>query len=385
MIKKTKYLSYIKVGSDLEAILLEAKLVKKTKPKFNSQLKDDKHPLYIRITKEKYPRVLTARSIDEKEKNIAFFGPFPSSRNVRSVLKMLRKIFPYSTHKSEKRKCLYSQIDLCSPCPSEIKKEKSKKAKNRLKKEYLQNIHYIKRVLSGNLYLVKDSLERKMQKLSNKKDFESAANLRDKIERLDYITQPITPVDRFVENPNLIEDIREDELKSLKRIISKHKKIKTLKRIECFDVAHLAGVKPTASMVTFINGEPDKSCYRHFKIRQKKGWDDVASMGEVAKRRAKYLADWGVPDIIIVDGGKTQVSAFLKVFSKEKIPVVGITKRQEKLVIPVSYGSEKTKFEIIKLKGPALNLVQRLRDEAHRFARYYHHKLLQKSLLPDKK
>lgn len=218
-----------------------------------------------------------------------------------------------------------------------------------------------------------------MKKASKLKDFEKAAVLRDKIDKLDYITQPAIPIDRFFENPNLAADIRNEEMKKLRDLLKNYIKVgKKLKRIECFDVSHISGVYSTASMVTFVEGEPDKAYYRHFKINQKKSADDISSMKEVAKRRAKHFSGWGVPDLIIVDGGKAQVNAFLGVFKDKDIPVVGLAKKEEKLVIP----KEKNFVQFAVPKGPARNLVQRLRDEAHRFAQRYHHKLLKKSLIP---
>jgi excinuclease ABC subunit C len=378
MISEATSFSFIKVSSEIESLLLEAKLIRKKQPLYNVELKDDKHPLYIRITKEKYPRILTARKIDEKEKNKAFFGPFPSSGNVRSVLKMIRRIFPYATHLPSKKPCLYNQLDLCSPCPSEIENEKNEKIKKVLRKEYMYNINLIKKLLSGELVNVKNRLYKKMERLSKDKRFEQAAEVRDKIEKLDYITQPVTPVEKYLKNPNLLEDIRQEEIDTLRNILGKDYKKSKLDRIECFDVAHISGASPTASMVTFIKGDPDKNFYRHFKIRQKKGQDDISSMREVAKRRAKYLADWGVPDLIVVDGGKAQIGAFKQVFDKKNIPVIGLAKRSSRLIIPDKQGYR----QISLRKGPAYNLVKRLDSEAHRFARRYHHKLLTKNLLP---
>jgi excinuclease ABC subunit C len=378
MMSEAQYFSYIRVNSEIEALLLEAKLIKLHKPIYNSQLKDDKNPLYIRITDEKYPRVLTARKIDQNEKNLEFFGPFPSSKNVRNVLYMLRKIFPYAQHKPGKRGCLYSQMGFCKPCPSIIENERDEKVKKELVKEYRRNINYTKNVLSGNFVFVKRRLEKKMKEFSKNEKYESAAKIREKLKMLDYITQPVINVGEFLKNPNLIDDVRRNESQELKKIIFKKESSgKKLERIECFDVAHLAGSFPTASMVTFINGEPYKKLYRHFKIRQKKGADDISSMEELARRREKYLADWGIPDLIIVDGGKAQASVFNKVFKEQGVFIVGLAKRFETLVIP-----EKGSYrQIILPKGNALNLVKRIRDEAHRFARRYHHNLISKSLL----
>lgn len=383
MMRESKYISYLKVGSELEALVLEARLISQDRPKYNSDLKDDKHPLYIRVTKGKYPRVLTARKIESGKPNRAFFGPFPSAYKVRSVLRMLRKVFPFSEHKIGKRRCMYSHMGLCNPCPNEIDNLQDLETQKKLRKQYLANIRRLQSTLTGKIMTVRRDLKKEMLGLAKQERFEKAAQIREKIEWIDYITQPITPISSFLKNPNLIEDIRLQEVKDLRNIVGGYLKIpRKLRRIECFDVAHLAGSKPTASMVTFINGETDNSLYRHFRIRQRKTRSDTDSLAEVARRRIGHLTDWGVPDLVVVDGGKGQVSAFVKVFEEYDVAVVGIAKRSETLVIP---DKNNGRFKTIRLtKGPALNLVQRLRDEAHRFARRYHHKLLQKSLLPTK-
>lgn len=373
MISEAIALSYIKVDSELESLLLEANLIRKNQPKYNSISKDDKHPLYIRITGETYPRVITARKIEEKERNIDFFGPFPSSRSVYSVLRMLRRIFPYSDHKLAKRACLYNHIGLCNPCPNEIEKIKDEKVRAILRKKYLKNISMIRLVLLRKINYVFKILNKEMQRYSKEQKFEEAAYVRDKINHLSYITQPILPTEFFLENPNLYEDIRNKEIKELRNLLVKHIKIpKRLSRIECFDIAHLAGTSPAASMVTFINGETEKTFYRHFRIRGAKKMDDISALREVAKRRIKYLETWGKPDLIIVDGGRGQVSTFYGAFKEYKIAVIGLAKQFEKIIF--ENGKE------LNPKGDALNLVQRIRDEAHRFARRYHHKLIVRSL-----
>ncbi len=378
MLIDARSLSFVLVNSDLESLLLEAFLIRSLQPKYNSVAKDDKHPLYIKITQEQYPRVITARKI-ENEDSSAFFGPFPSSNKVREVLRMLRRIFPYSDHKLGKRPCLYNEIGLCNPCPNLIENIKKVKIKAALKRKYHLNIKFIKQILFANFDKVSESLHRNMTKLSSEKKFEEAAVLRDQIEKLSYVTQTITPLSDYLKNPNLIEDIREEELKSLKQILDKFIEAPSrLERVECFDVAHLAGSFPTASMVTFINGDPEKALYRHFRIHQIKRSDDIASLSEVAKRRIKHLKDWGIPDLIIVDGGKGQTAAFNGLFREHKIPVVGLAKEFETLVFPKNDGVGFREFKVPK--SPAKNLLQRIRNEAHRFARRYHHNLLKKSL-----
>lgn len=383
LMHEAEFLSYIKVDSELEALLLEAKLIRKFQPKYNVISKDDKHPLYIKITKEVYPRVLTARKIEEGEKNIAFYGPFPASKTVHSVLKMLRRIFPFSDHKISKRPCLYNHMGLCDPCPSVIEQEKNGTVQKELKRRYLINIKHINMVLSEKVKLLLDNLRAEMEKYSREEKFEEAETVKEKINRLNYITQPILSIDKFLENPNLLEDIRQKEENSLKNILSDYFQTKGLKRIECFDVAHLSGTYPTASMVTFVDGEPDKSLYRRFKIKISPGNNDVSSLKEVAERRKAKLSEWGKPDLIIVDGGKAQANTFYEIFNDSGIPVVGLAKRYETLVIPKKDNGKIIYFMVNVLKGSAGNLVQRIRNEAHRFAQSYHHLLVKKSLFDD--
>ena len=380
MISETTLVSFIKVTSELEALLLEAVMVKKLATKYNILLKDDKHPLYIKITKDVYPRILTARKIDNTNENRAFFGPYPSSLQVRRVLTLLRQIFPYATHKTTKRACLESQINLCSPCPSEIEAVEDYEKKQNLKYAYMENIYSIEKILSGRLSTLRNQLVHKMQILAAKEKFEEASYTKEKIDSLDYITQPINQPSSYLANPNLEEDLRTRETKHLKQILDNFLKVERLSRIECFDVSHHAGRETSAAMTTFINGQIEKNLFRLFKVKSVKGANDVASMEEVAIRRLKHLKDWGKPNLVIVDGGKGQVAAFYKHFSSADIPVVGLEKRFETLVIPqVSYS--KVTYKKVRLqKGEARNLVQKIRDETHRFAVSYHHRLAKKSL-----
>jgi excinuclease ABC subunit C len=347
MVSEADKITFVRVNSEFEALLLEAKLIRQHQPKYNTISKDDKHPLYITITSDEFPRVITTR-------RGGTFGPFPSSANVRYVLKMLRRIFPFADHKVGKRACMYSQIGLCYPCPSTIKSKADKKV-------YLRNIRSIRSILDGRIISVKKALAKKMEDLSADQAFEEAALLRNKIQRLEYITKPRIPVDAYLENPNLFEDIRHNELKALKKILSEHKlKVSSLNRIECYDISHLTGLYATASMVVFTNGQEDKTEYRHFRVKQGKSQSDYDSIKEIARRRSKN--DWPNPNLIIVDGSVGQVNSFAS-----KFPVVGIAKNPDRLII---YKDK------VRLSGPALSLIQRLRDEAHRFARRYHHRLI---------
>lgn len=377
MISLVKYFSYIKVTSEIESLLLEAKLVHILKTPFNIQLKDDKHPLYIHITKDKYPMVLTARKAKSKDKKDIYFGPFPSSISVKKTLSFLRKIFPYSQHLPSSRACIYSQMNLCNPCPSEIEKETDLKIKSFKIKKYLKNILFIKRFLNGDLKKIIKVLYKEMDNKVTNEAFEDAKEIKNQIQALEYITKPQNPVTWFLLNPNLSEDLKKDELKELKYTLSKYLDIKNISRIECYDVAHLSGTFPTASMVTFIDGVPEKSYYRHFNIKQVNSRNDISNMEELAKRRIKHFDDWGKPDLIIVDGGKGQINVFKNQLKETNIPIIGVAKGTEILVIPI-----KNSFVSLKIRPtPMFNLVVRMRDEAHRFARRLHHKLVERNIL----
>jgi excinuclease ABC subunit C len=374
----------LSVQSELEALLLEAYLVKHIQPKYNIELKDDKHPLYIRITSDKYPQIITARKIDETANTDFFIGPFASSSVVKSMIKMLRKIFPFSQHVPEHKPCIYSQIGLCNPCPSTIEQETDPDKKRYLMTQYKNNIRMIKRILSGGVSAVKADMVKKMDRFAIEEDYEAAKEIRTQIEGLEYITQGFTAPIAYLDNPDLAEDTRDSEIETLNNILSKYLSLKDLPmRIECYDIAHLSGTFPTASMVTFVGGKAEKSLYRRFRIQQKKGNDDIASMTEVARRRKLHFDDWGVPNLMIIDGGKTQTSVFYHAMAGSGIPIIGLAKRFETFVIPHEENSKLQFYEIRVPNGPAKNLVQRIRDEAHRFARRYHHHLLTKKLLSD--
>lgn len=383
LIEKTRYFKIIYTNSEIEAILLEANLVKNLKPKYNIELKDDKHPLYIVITNEDYPRVLTARREEALKDQRLYFGPYPNSSSVKATLGFLRRVFPFSQHKKGKNPCIYSQMGMCNPCPNVIENTQDPFLKNKLKKEYLKNIKNIEKVLQGKLDKVKQNLEKEMLSLAKKLNFEEANSLKKKLEKINYVTQRVTPINDFLRNPNLLEDIRKKEIRLLRKNLSPYiNNLTQIRRIECYDVSHTQGSLPTASMVVFLDGYPENRLYRHFRIRQGSSKDDLLSLKEVALRREKYLESWGRPDIILVDGGKTQTKVFFEVFRKHKIPTVGIAKKNETIIIPYAT-KEKISYKVLNITNDSLNLLRRIRDEAHRFARRYHKHLLRKALIPN--
>ncbi|MEK7182587.1 MAG: GIY-YIG nuclease family protein [Patescibacteria group bacterium] len=377
----TKKVEVIPVTSELEALLLEAHLIKTNQPPFNTRAKDDKHPLYIKITRsDEYPRVFTVRR--EEEKGAVYFGPFPSSATVKQVLRFLRSIFPFDTQKTiGGQACFWAHIGLCNPCPSTIKKLPEKEGKL-LKRVYRKNIQRLVAVLSRRTKWVKRSLLAEMREQSKKENFEEAAKIRDQIARLDYVTKEYRSVSSFLENPNLITDVYQNEVRNLTHFLASRVKYKKrlFTRIECYDASHTAMVYPTVGMVTFVNGEPEKKYYRKFRIYGKV-IDDLSFLEEALRRRFAHK-EWRVPDLVVIDGGKTQVGRARKVLKelRIRIPVVGLVKPLDNLVIPHKDG-----FQVLRVKDKlALSLLQRLRDEAHRFARAYHRTLRSRTLIPPK-
>lgn len=370
----------ISVASEFEALLLEAKLIHENKPKYNVSWKDDKHYIYIKITREKFPKVLFARRIDA---NGDFFGPFPSSTIVREILAFLRTIFPYCTQKeTAKRVCFYNHLGLCNPCPAEVSKLPKAHYK-KLLTQYQSNIRNIKKILAGKNDSVKKLLISQMNFFSNQQNFEQAAIYRDRLSHLDYLVNRYTPVESYIANPRLLEKIRDKETAELTNLLKNYfPQVAQVHRIECYDVSNISGKLATGSMVTFTDGVPQKNLYRRFRIKfnpSADGPDDFAMLAEVLRRRLGH-PEWFLPDLVVIDGGKPQLLAATKVFrdSRINVPVIGLAKRFEELVLPKDNSYIKIKLGTY---SNALNLVKRLRDEAHRFAHNYHTLLRLKYLL----
>lgn len=365
MMNKAKYFSFIKVSNEIEALLLEANLVRQNLPAYNVQLRDDKHALYITITKEAYPRILTSRKTGK-------FGPYPSSSQVKMLLKYLKKYIPYATHKPGKRACLDHQLGLCNPCPSLIKTKAEKDI-------YLQHIKTISKILSGKYSLLEQYLRDQITIYAKQQDYEKAQEIKQKLDALVYIGNKNARPDVFLNNPNFESDLRQEEIKQTLSLLKNYFNITGLNRVECYDIAHISGKYTSSSMVVAINGEVEKKAYRHFKIKGSFKANDEAAMIETISRRLKHLKDWGKPDLIIVDGGKGQVSAIYPLLKPKNIPVIGLAKLYETIIVPVEE-NRKIRYIEIRAVGSIKNLLVRIRNEAHRFARRYHHLLISKSI-----
>ena len=249
-------------NSEIEAFLLENSYIKKYKPKYNIKLTDDKAYPMVRITiEEKYPKVLTVRRPNDNPPagGSIYFGPFPNgAKALRIVLKTIRRIFPYQSVPNHARKiCLYYHLRLC-PCPPVFNSPE-------FKKEYRKNIKHIVDFLNGNAKKIIKDLKKERNALSENEEFEKANFLQSKIKAIELITGPFykTGLDLNID-PNLTDDLRKKEIQDLIDILNKNNiNVKTLERIECYDISNISGTSATGSMVTFINGEKDGLKLKH--------------------------------------------------------------------------------------------------------------------------
>jgi len=382
MVQKVRKIDYTLCDSEIEALVLESELIRRHKPQYNIEWKDDKNFLYIMVTQEDIPRVAEVRPpLIEKA---YYFGPFTDAGAVRNTLKILRRIFPYrSCQRLPFKPCLQYFIGRClAPCVGKV----DIKDYQRLIKDFIG-------VLSGKKEKVIARLEKEMQKAAQKHEFEKAAILRDRLFDLKKIRQAIIFDSRAGSNKRLKSD---ESLSGLVKILNLSK---FPHRVEAYDISNIFGQEACGSMVVFTNGLPNKKEYRLFKIKRVKGIDDYQMMREVLERRfAKFKIKNPkfkiLPDLIIIDGGKGQLSVALDVLRRlgleETIPAIGLAKREEEIILSKQtpgYGSQSTldhkeNFKIIKLPrtSKVLHLLQRIRDEAHRFAISYHKKLKEKRI-----
>lgn len=378
LVSRVAAIDIILVHSEFEALLLEAHLIKRHQPKYNTIWKDDKHYMYIKITSEEFPRVLFSRN--DKEKKAVYFGPFPATRIVRDILRFIRPLFPYCTQKRNARRvCFYSHLGLCNPCPGEIKREEGELYEQK-KEKYRENIRHIKMLLKGHIQSVSRMLQTKMEKHAGKEEYEEAQLYKEKLDHLETLGRHTFAPDAYIENPHLFEKTIQDGQRQLRDILKAYfPSLPRMHRIECYDISNISGKSAVGSCVLFVDGLPEKNGYRRFQIRSGNTPNDFAMLSEIFERRLNHI-EWQFPDLFIVDGGKPQLLAIQKVFLRREIPIplIGIAKRFEELVIPV--GDTCIKLQLGK-RSPALHLAQRIRDEAHRFAHTYHTFLRLRSLV----
>jgi len=385
MVKEIADIEYISTSSEVESLVLESKMIKNKDPYYNTQFKDDKSYPYIKITSgEDFPQIFFHRKINQKKKEdkAIYFGPFVDADATRKVIKLVRQIFKIrGCRKKDLKKariCLDYQIGLCSaPCANMIDKT-----------EYRQRIKEIRLFLSGKQKRLINNLYQEMKEASNNLNYEKAAKIRDKIKSIEEILkgQELNIYSKNNGNEYLlkkIEEVEEDEIKKGREAIIDLKVKLNLKvlpeRIEAFDISNIQGKLPVGSLVVFEKGQPKKKDYRRFRVKRVKGIDDYAMLQEVTERRYKRLLSEGkrLPDLILVDGGKGQLVAVEKTLNTLglELPIISIAKKEEEI-----FKLEVNESIILPSDSEALFLLQRIRDEAHRFAVTYHRKIRSKEL-----
>jgi excinuclease ABC subunit C len=347
LVSEIRAIDYRNTDTAIEALILESALIKRYQPPFNVREKDDTSFLYIEITdrdehgkKIPFPFVSAVRGKDASRGKR--FGPFTASSQAREALKIIRRIFPFSTHKAisdtryakEARPCFDYQIGLCpGTCAGVISRS-----------EYQKNIRNIILFLQGKKERIAKQLEQEMKMAGRKLQFEEAERLKRQLFAL-----------RHIQDVALLHEPITNDLQ-----------LTTTFRIEGYDISNISGDSAVGSMVVFINGKPDKHEYRKFRIKTVRGANDVAMMREVILRR--FRNSWQLPNLILVDGGLPQARAVARAIreSGRRIPVVGLAK-----------GPERKRNDIIGAipKETDLRTLIRVRDEAHRFAITYHKKL----------
>jgi excinuclease ABC subunit C len=357
LVSKIADIEYRLTPTETQAQLLEAALIKEKQPQYNIDLKDDKTFPWIRITSDDFPIVSVVRIKHKRKDDTArYFGPYTNAGLMRQALTLIRRIFGFRSCRTlPQQPCLYYRLKLCqAPCANKVSKE-----------AYTKVIDHIRLMLEGKTDDLIKKLSAEMLLKSKEQKFEEAAALRDQIDALSSLGQPGGG------------SSRQYELKSLQQLL---KLPKIPERIEAFDISNISGKEATGSMVSFYKGSPDKNNYRRFRIKQVTRIDDYAMIREVVRRRYSRLAaeQLPFPDLVLIDGGKQHLLAALDELDALHIslPVISIAKDKENIYVkerlsPIAYSKENL----------ALNLIRKIRDEAHRFALKYHHLLHKKKIL----
>lgn len=344
----------IETNSEAEALILEASLIKEHDPKYNIELRDDKSYPYIAVTGEEFPRIFIDRP-HVKDKKTTYYGPYVQVALVREALSIIRKIFHFRTcDPFPKKECLDFHIGLCeAPCIGKISKQ-----------DYAKNIRKVCLILEGKKNELTKSLKEEMEAYARDKNFEAAAQVRDQLRAIGALYSGTKDINYYKEAEQLQRALNLSRLPE---------------RIETFDISNIMGNQAVGSMVSFFHGKPDKNNYRRFKIREVDGIDDFKMIAEIVRRRYRRLKEErkSYPDLIVIDGGKGQLSSACEELKKldMEIPIISLAKQEEEIFVPNKRNSIRLSHTSLGLK-----LLQRARDEAHRFALSYHRHLRGKNV-----
>jgi len=375
----------IPCDGEWEALLMESRLIKDIRPRFNSLLVDDKTYPYLAVTtRDDFPGVyITRNPRDEQFRGARIFGPFASAGALREAVQLLQRVFKYRTctldirdgdpKNARFRPCLLHAIDQCTaPCANRIAKP-----------AYREDIDRFTRFLTSKRSAMLAELRRDMHAAADARRYERAAALRDQIkaiERLDEREKRNRSSDEsWQPEVTMFAGDPADGLRSLQRALGLTLPIRGM---EAIDIAHLQGGETVGSKVCFIDGRPFKESYRRYRIRSVDN-DDYMAIREVVSRRYRDAGagDELYPDVILIDGGLGQLHAALEAFAQLDVKppmVISLAKKEE--LIHVQERSEPIR---LGRENPGLKLCQAIRDEAHRFAQHYHHILRRKRVLDE--
>jgi excinuclease ABC subunit C len=371
------------VESELEALFLEAEMIRRYMPQYNILLRDDKAMSYIRIDYDSdFPTVgTTRRPLDDGAR---YYGPYFSTYGVRQALKLLRRIFPFATRRipGQKRATLHYHLGL-DPGLEEGKTSLE---------DYRKNLRKLIAVIEGRRNSIIKEIEKDMKHAAKAQEFELAAKLRNQLSALENLGKQVIFSDK-----EFLDISKDHALNELVDVLSLEG---FPRRIEGYDISHMQGTNVVASMVVFTNGVSDKGEYRKFKTRKEHN-NDFYNMNETITRRLseKNVKAWGKPNLFLIDGGKGQLDAAIRARNEQaaawnpalaSIPFVGLAKREEQIVIQKDksnvllneqamhrlggYATESEDFILVNLPHSTnvIKLLQRIRDESHRFAVTYH-------------
>lgn len=369
LVREIVDIDFVETDSEVDALLMEARLIKDIQPRFNSQLKDDKTFPYLQIsTREDFPRIEFTRT--PAAKNVRLYGPFTNAGKLRGMIAVLQKIFRFRTcsldiEESDERwrwfrPCLLASINQCTaPCNQRISKD-----------DYRDDIRRLRMFLDGGRDRLLKQMNKDMLQASEQQRYEKAARLRDDIEALKGLNLK-GDLEEHAQPEVFFQDPKKG-LAGLKKVLQLPE---VPRRIEGVDIAHLQGGETVASLVQFIDGLPFRHGYKRYRIRSVDGVDDFASMREVVTRRFRRLTQEGesFPDLLLIDGGKGQLNAAISAMEQLDIDppmTISLAKRDEEIYVPGRREPHR-----LSRHSYALRLLQYVRDESHRFAQNYHHLL----------
>ncbi len=371
LLNRIREIDYIVAASEREALLIEDKLIKKFQPFYNTLLKDDKSYPFIGLTlSEKYPKLVKARNPSGHDiSKDEFYGPYPLAGGLKSLMLWLTKTFNIrpcgyvlEREKRNYNNCIYFQAGKCSaPCLNKISRS-----------NYMKNVKALKTLLQGKYKKLEKQLLKEMRRLSAKLQFEKAGKLRDAMLSIRQLNTKI----RF-------QQIRHEDIEMMATTTEKLKSLKEKlglmnfpATIECFDASNIGAVYSVGGSVRFHLAKSDKSNYRKYKIKHVEGQDDCAMIKEVVGRRLKRLLEESpgkIPDLILIDGGRGQLNSAFAVLKRygldKKIDIISLAKSHECEEVHTTKMGSPLKLEIF---NEGFKLLQKIRDEAHRFAISYH-------------